>query len=166
MKIRRAELSDFEVYKTLFVEDEADMLYRPQKSDIKPQKEDAKDWFCFDEETLKRIHDELERTEMKFKRDLENFREHRIYLLENTKQVMGFFELFNCGSYRWKLAYCGFTKNYQNQGAFNEAVQLLASQNGIKAIDVCVVYKSCERRMERAGFTSIGGGFYRIEAKK
>ena len=68
MKIRRAELSDFEVYKTLFVEDEADMLYRPQKSDIKPQKEDAKDWFCFDEETLKRIHEvqtrfrELQRT--------------------------------------------------------------------------------------------------------
>lgn len=165
MKIRRAELSDFEVYKALFMSDKADMLYRPQKSDIKPQK-DAKDWLGFDEETLKRLSEELERTPAKFKKVLEHFSENRIYILEEKDVIIGFFEMFRIGASKWKLAYCSMKYGYQMQEAFTNATQLLMQQKGVKVVDVCVLYKSCERRMERAGFTSIGGGFYRIEAEK
>lgn len=165
MKIRKAELSDFEVYKALFTSDEADMLYRTLKSDIKPQK-DAKDWFGFDDETLKQISDELERTPAKFKKVLEHFSENRIYILEEKDVIIGFFEMFRCGTSKWKLAYCGMKRGYQRQEAFTGAIQLLMKQNGVKIVEVCVLYKSCEKRMESAGFHSIGGGFYRIEAKK
>ena len=148
MEIRRAELSDFEVYKKLFDGDEYDMLYRPIESDIKPQT-DAKDWFGFDEETLQRFAEEMERTMPKFIETLNSFN-----------------EMLRHGAKKWKLAYCGMKNGYQKQEAFTNAIKLLLQQSGVKIVDVCAVYKSCERRMERAGFTSIGGGFYRIEAEK
>lgn len=165
MKIRRAELSDFEVYKKLFDGDEYDMLYRPIESDIKPQT-DAKDWFGFDEETLQRFAEEMERTMPKFIETLNSFNEERIYIIEDKGKVVGFFEMLRHGAKKWKLAYCGMKNGYQKQEAFTNAIKLLLQQSGVKIVDVCAVYKSCERRMERAGFTSIGGGFYRIEAEK
>ncbi len=166
MKIWRAELSDFEVYKKLFDGDEYDMLYYPQKSDIKPQKEDAKNWCEFDEETLQRFAEEMERTMPKFIETLNSFNEERIYIIEDKGKVVGFFEMLRHGAKKWKLAYCGMKNGYQKQEAFTNAIKLLLQQSGVKIVDVCAVYKSCERRMERAGFTSIGGGFYRIEAEK
>lgn len=166
MELRRAELSDFEVYKELFESDYADMLYRPLKSDIKPQQKDAKDLLGFDEETLNRWAEEAKRTEEKFRATLKRFDEDRIYIVLNKDKVVGFFEMFRLGVAKWKLAYCGMKSSYQKQEVFTNAVQLLIMQKGVRIVDVYALYKSCERRMERAGFCSIGGGFYRIEAKK
>lgn len=166
MKIRRAELSDFEVYKALFECDDTDMLYRPQKSDIKPQQKDAKNWFDFDEETLNIWAKESERTEEKFKATLKRFDENRIYIVEDKDKVVGFFEMFRLGVAKWKLAYCGLKRSHQKQEIFTNVVQLLIMQKGVEIVDVFALYKSCERRIKRAGFNPIGGGFYRIEATK
>lgn len=165
MNIRQATMNDFEVYSALFNSDDSDMLYRGKKSDVKPQN-DSKDLIGLDDQTLALWNEELRRTPEKFKHILLSFSENRIYIVEDKAMIVGFFEMFRTVGTKWKLAFCGMKKGYRNQDAFTSAVKLLMQQKGVNSVDVCVVYRSCEQRMKDAGFTSIGGGFYRIETKK
>lgn len=168
MEIRPARVSDFEAYKHFYYSRQCDMLYRPDKDEIKPQRKtpNARTYFGeLDEETKKRIDDEIQRTLKKFKKTIsENY--SRIYIFEEKEIIVGYAELFQCDGERWKLVYCFMSPEYQSPYEFMAVIDKLLKMPNIKVLDVCVLYDSCKRRMESAGFTPIGGGFYRKSVSK
>lgn len=164
MHLRLATPNDFEVYKLLFDSFEYSILYQPDESDIKPQKDnDENQKWEFDSETLKQIEEALVPTPEKFEKKIKDLAEYRIYIIEENDNIIGFAELFKIVKTRWKLAELT-VKEDKSSMIVKTITDMLIIQPRIKAIDVCVpMYQSCEKRMEESGFNPIGCGFFRKE---
>lgn len=165
MVIRLAEMSDFEEYKSLYYDLECNMLYRCEEGDINPQESEEESNYEFDAITLEMLEKEFERTPEKFAKDIESYRESRIYMVQEQNQVIGFAELFRCQGYRWKLAELCIKQEAQTRENFRAIIEGLIKMPYINVIDVCVLNQSAENRLLDAGFVARDGYFFRRERR-